>query len=182
MPSSLPRLCDRWSCRRTSSSCSGRRLAKHIMVQFTSAVDAELRQLVTQHGTGQWATIAKEMSGRNGHAIAKRWARLQQTRGNGTVCRFIAEQLAASATARCRREDRRRLREREYEEWFVSTTTPGDGALPAPDDPGRAKRWKAVTQQRKAIEWPNVGRSASGFLQVIRRARIVLTERGSGMR
>ena len=27
-----------------------------------------------------------------------------------------------------------------------------DEALPALDDPGRAKRWKAVTQQRKVIE------------------------------
>ena len=31
-------------------------------------------------------------------------------------------------------------------------------------------------------EWPEVAKKAEGFLQVIRRARIVLTERGSGMR
>ena len=37
------------------------------------AEDARLRELVTKHGTQQWALIASEMQNRNGKQCRERW-------------------------------------------------------------------------------------------------------------
>ena len=40
---------------------------------WDASEDAKLRELVSQHGTQQWALIASEMKDRNGKQCRERW-------------------------------------------------------------------------------------------------------------